>query len=138
MSSQPRPIGLVSAWKLSTADRYALLEQVDDEFASNQDLLAYLRGGTVIFAIMEHTRDVIGDKFGRDGGSGIVSDGTFYWRVDAADYVEWYGVKPTEAFLDHIAEHRHPHALSPAEQLKVDSALWAMRSGSDDPARKGT
>ncbi|HWU32161.1 MAG TPA: hypothetical protein VN108_04760 [Marmoricola sp.] len=52
----------------------------------------YLRSGTLVLALMEYTTDVIDPSFGVSGGSGILTDGTYYWRVDAADYVERHGV----------------------------------------------
>lgn len=59
----------------------------------------YLRRGTIIFPIMEHTADVLGGAFEVAGGSGVLSDGVFYWRRDAAEYIEYYGIALPEEFL---------------------------------------
>lgn len=82
----------------------------------------YLRAGTIVFAIMEWTsdvigafpkpcreklqpgarlRDVVGGRFDVAGGSGILTDGTYYWRLDTADYVEHYGTGLPDEFLRH-------------------------------------
>lgn len=63
---------------------------------------AYLRAGTVLFAIMEYTTDALERRFGVPGGSAVLSDGTYYWRLDAADYVEVHGpAVPAEA-VEHM------------------------------------
>lgn len=51
---------------------------------------------------MEYTRDVIGGKFGVPGGSGIVSDATYYWRLDAVEYVTEYGIPVPDDALRHF------------------------------------
>lgn len=62
-------------------------------------LADYLRGGRIVFAIMEHTEDVLGGSFRTPGGSAIQTDGIYYWRSDAADYVERYGIGLPIEFL---------------------------------------
>src|ERR1700690_4267809 len=51
----------------------------------------YLRTGAMVFPVMEYPRDVIDNAFGVSGGSAIQTDGMYYWRFDASDYVERYG-----------------------------------------------
>lgn len=90
--------------------------------AQRSSIGAYLRAGAITFAAMEYTTDVLGafpnprrDKllagahilevfggaFAVPGGSGVLTDGTYYWRRDTADYVEHYGVGLPEEFLRH-------------------------------------
>ncbi|MFI2211907.1 hypothetical protein [Streptomyces sp. NPDC020141] len=88
----------------------------------------YMRRGSVVLAIMEYTTDILGTEFGVPGGSGILTDGEFYWRGDAADYVEHYGVTPGDDFLRRVAErHGVPPALTLDEIIDVDDYLSAMR-----------
>jgi hypothetical protein len=82
----------------------------------------YLRAGALVSAIMEwtsdvigafpeprrdlpkygvHIRDVEGGRFDVAGGSGILTDGTYCWRRDTAEYVEHYRVGLPEGFLHH-------------------------------------
>ncbi len=63
---------------------------------------SYLRAGAILFAIMEYTDDVLEQRFGVSGGSAVLSDGRYYWRLDAADYVETYGLAVPEDALDHM------------------------------------
>jgi len=81
------------------AELLSLAGAIDE--ADRPRLAVYLRGGTHIFAFMEWTRDVLGDAFHTPGGSGIRSDGTYYWRGDAADYVEHYGIALPAEFVEH-------------------------------------
>ena len=47
---------------------------------------------------MEQTDDVIDGRFTVAGGSAILTDGAYFWRLDTADYVEAYGVRLPEEF----------------------------------------
>ena len=62
----------------------------------------YLRGGALIQPWMTYTSDVLGDKFGVSGGTAVLSDGTYYWRGDAAEYVEYYGIEIPSTALKHM------------------------------------
>lgn len=87
----------------------------------------YLRGGSVTFASMEHTVDVIAQSFGVPGGSGIRTDGFYYWRCDAADYVEAYGVGVPEDFLRHCEDRAWCAAqLDAAGFLRADAQIAAL------------
>ncbi|MFV0460776.1 MAG: hypothetical protein ACK5MT_18630 [Actinomycetales bacterium] len=88
-------------------------------------MAAYLRSGTLVLALMEYTTDVVGDAFGVPGGSGIQTDGTYYWRVDAAEYVEHYGVGLDEEFLAWMEHHawRAP-TVPPADLADIDAQLF--------------
>jgi hypothetical protein len=95
------------------------------------DVAKYLRSGTIILPIMEYTTDVLGDAFGVSGGSAVLSDGKFYWRRDAAEYVALYGIA-----IDAVAiEHMHARSwvapeLSPDTIADVDNHLFrTLRRG---------
>lgn len=66
-------------------------------------VIDYLSGCPVFLAWMEHTRDEIGGRFGVEGGSAIASDGTFYWRLDAIEYIREYGIPVPLSALEHFA-----------------------------------
>jgi hypothetical protein len=105
--------------------REALLESVGE--LNDQDrarCVQFLRGGTLVLAFMEQTRDVIAERFVVAGGSGIRSDGTYYWRQDAADYIEQHGIGVPDDFLRHCREQRwEARELTIAETNEVDGAL---------------
>ncbi len=133
-----QPIGMLSAKVLTARDIDELLEGCKEALASDRELLRYLQGGTVGFAIMEQTRDVIRGSFGTDGGSGVLTDGEYYWRGDAADYVGTYGVAPSEQFMRQVRSKRWPEPLSPERLAVVDAELHEPRRGGNDPARGGS
>lgn len=68
-------------------------------------VIRYLESCPMFLAWMEYTRDVIGDRFGVSGGSAIMSDGTYYWRLDAVDYVREYGIAVPDEVLAHMESH---------------------------------
>ena len=79
-----------------------LVQRVDRVPQEIREVAAdYLSGGATVFAVMEYADDVIGGAFGTPGSSAIRTDGTFYWRGDAADYVRTYGVELSDEFLAH-------------------------------------
>ncbi|GAA3017588.1 hypothetical protein [Streptomyces fulvorobeus] len=89
---------------------------------------AYLRSGTPIIALMGFSEDILGDKFSRPGGTAIMSDGRFFWRFDAADYVEHYGIALPEQFMSHgNSQQWNPTALSREEVAAVDGHLCHLR-----------
>ena len=129
-----RPLGVLSLGE--TGQRYRLRRQELLDLsgaipeADRPPLAAYLRGGAIIFAAMEWTRDVIGEAFGTPGGSGIRTDGTFYWRRDAADYVEHYGVALPADFLEHARRLNWTQpTLTPERVLEIDRDLMRRLHG---------
>lgn len=88
----------------------------------------YLRSGTPIIALMGFSEDILGNKFSRSGGTAIMSDGRSFWRLDAADYVEHYGIGLPEAFIAHgIARQWIAPTLSRDEVIEVDDRLGELR-----------
>lgn len=86
----------------------------------------YLRSSPMIVAIMEYTTDKIGDQFGVSGGSSIMSDSVYYWRLDTADYVEVYGVSLSEDFLKFGASHRWiPPVIDAEEEAALDQEIMS-------------
>src|SRR5262249_54303886 len=104
----------------------------------------YLRSGSIVFALMEHTwdaiggtpprrgdlrpgvrlRDVVGGAFDIAGGSAVLTDGTYHWRRDAAEYVEHYGVELPDDFLRHGRSQSWSSVpMSQEEILAVDRYL---------------
>jgi hypothetical protein len=91
-------------------------------------IVDYLRFGTPIIALMGFSEDVLGNKFSRPGGTAIMSDGQFFWRLDAADYVQHYGIELPEKFIAHgDARQWAPPVLSREEVAQVDRHLGHLR-----------
>ena len=84
----------------------------------------YLRSGTVILALMSYTEDVLEGRFGVDGGSGVLTDGRYYWRRDAAEYVLEYGVAVDEGAVAYMRDNDWTVPdLSPERVAAIDSFL---------------
>jgi hypothetical protein len=84
----------------------------------------YLGFGTPIIALMGVPEDILGNKFSRSGGTAIMSDGRFFRRLDAADYVEHYGIALPEEFIAHgTARQWIAPTLSRDEVIEVDDRL---------------
>ncbi|MFI1397563.1 hypothetical protein [Streptomyces sp. NPDC020681] len=138
------PVGILSV--LAGQSAYAqhkaeMLDQVNCVPLDERLLIAsYMRKGSVVLAIMEYTTDILGAKFGTSGGSGILTDGEFYWRGDAADYVEVYGVSPGPEFIQRVRDQNgEPLALTQDEIADIDDFFVAMRRinpRGDGPAGK--
>ena len=76
---------------------------------------------------MEYTRDVLGSRFETPGGSGVFSDGVFFWRGDAAQYIEYYGIGiPAEA-IEHMKSVQWcAPQFSREEYLRIDAELYDL------------
>ena len=95
-------------------------------------LSGYLTGRPVFLAWMEHTRDEIGDRFGVDGGSAIASDGKYYWRLDAAAYIEEYGIPVPEEAIAHFESRCWlPPLFDREEYLEIYRELEARLGGGE-------
>jgi hypothetical protein len=102
---------------------------LDDDV--RQRVANYLSGGAPIFALMEYTTDILEGAFGVSGGSAIMSDGAYYWRRDAADYVRHYGIDVGAEARSHMSSnHWVPPKLSQEEILEIDRYLYELLRGS--------
>ncbi|MEV6242410.1 hypothetical protein [Lentzea sp. NPDC051838] len=123
-----QPLGVFGRPRLSPELLRPLVGELSSDLRGR--VAEYLRGGTLVIALMEYTEDVLEGRFGVSGGSGVMTDGTYYWRCDAAEYVETYGIHLDQAIIDHMEQTgwRAPQ-LSPAEVLEIDDVLTrALRS----------
>jgi hypothetical protein len=107
-------------------------------------IIPYLRSGRILLALMEQTDDLLDDEFSVPGGSGIMTDGVYFWRVDTADYVEHHRVALPSDFLEHGRRRDwHPPDISPEREAEADrevedfyrasfdASLWP-----DDPGKE--
>lgn len=82
---------------------------------------------------MEYTRDEIGDRFGVSGGSAIISDGVYYWRADASEYILEYGIPIPNEALRHFEEIGWlSPVFSKVEYLRIYSALEDLLGGGEE------
>lgn len=84
----------------------------------------YLRSAPMFLAWMELSEDLIDGSFRVPGGSAINSDGTYYWRLDTAAYVEHYGIELPADFMQHAgARNWEPVKLDEFEFLEIYEEL---------------
>ena len=120
-----RALGVFHQYRSEDDYRAALRLELDKLDSEDRPLIAnYLREGTLVLAWMEYTRDVLGDLFGTSGGSAIRTDGTYFWRADAAEYVEHYGIAVPVSAIEHMRRNKWvPPNLSTDHVLLIDKFL---------------
>ncbi|MBQ0853219.1 hypothetical protein J8N05_34200 [Streptomyces sp. BH-SS-21] len=92
---------------------------------------AYLRDASPVIALMGYSEDVLEGAFSVVGGTAVLSDGRFFWRRDAAEYVERYGIRLPDAFMKQGREKGWTGtALSQAEILEIDDYFTWLRTPS--------
>lgn len=103
-------------------------------------LAGYLRGGAMIAPFMEHTFDLLEGRFGVPGGSAMMTDGCYFWRLDTADYVECYGVGLPLAFLRDVEALGFTVPVL-TDEVVGDAELWLIdfldRTSDVDLLREG-
>jgi hypothetical protein len=83
-----------------------------------QDLVVrYLLAGHPVLDVMEGTGDVIGGTFRVPGGSSVLTDGTYFWRLDLASYVQHHTIPLPRDFTDAMAENGFEVPSVPRERL---------------------
>jgi hypothetical protein len=129
-----KPLGVFGpgsrdAWDLSKQRLSGLKDALDDD--TRRRVSCYLGGGTIIIALMKYTTDILGDAFGVSGGSGVMSDGTYYWRRDAVEYVANYGIDVGAEAIRHMrANNWTPPDLNQEQVLEIDRYLAKALRGS--------
>ena len=119
--------GVLAGQREMVQMRHELEARLDAIPARERAAIAnYLRSSSIVIALMEHTRDVLGNEFEVPGGSAIHSDGIYYWRRDAAEYVYHYGIGVPGDFLEQGAVSGWlPRLLKPSDVLAIDDYLSA-------------
>lgn len=93
---------------------------------TRQQVADYLRGGTIIGALMGHSVDVLDGRFSVAGGFALLTDGEWYWRQDAADYVEQYGIAPPDEFVWQCLRLGTPPELGTDRTNDIDNYLYGL------------
>lgn len=132
-----QPLGVLAIMDFSSSpDRAAEVLRPRAGALDHDDALriaAYLRSGELVLAIMEQTVDVLDSQFSTAGGSGIQTDGRFFWRVDAADYVEHYDMSVPADFVDFGRSIGwRPSELTPEQLRDADLVIGDFYRASSD------
>lgn len=70
------------------------------------EIKKYLESGYPILDVTEMTLDVIEGSFRVPGGSSLLSDGRFVWRVDLPVYVGRYNIELPREFISFVIENK--------------------------------
>lgn len=90
---------------------------------------SYLSAGTVVLAFMEYTTDLLEGRFGVSGDSGVLSDGVYYWRRDAVEYVTEYCIDLPPDALEHMrSQDWAPPVMDDQALMKIDYYLFTELS----------
>lgn len=131
---RPREIHLKPLGTLAPADLMApwSADHLDRSRELPPDLrakvIAYLEKCPLFFAWMGYSSDEIGGRFQVAGGTAIASDGTYFWRLDALDYIREYGIPvPDEAIAHFEAMAWTPPSFEKPEFMRIYRALEALQ-----------
>ncbi|WP_152363792.1 hypothetical protein [Microlunatus speluncae] len=120
-----RPLGTLgpppdgTPWSADQLDR---THPIDPDL--KERVITYLSGCPLFLAWMEYTRDELGDRFGVAGGSAIASDGLYYWRLDAIDYLREYDIAvPPEAIGHFESRQWQPPEFDRPDYLAIYQKL---------------
>ncbi|GAA1550878.1 hypothetical protein [Streptomyces globosus] len=86
------------------------------------EVAGYLGSGHPVLDVTETTRDALEGRFWVPGGSSLLSDGRFVWRVDLARYVDAYNLELPAAFVSFAAGNGFSVPPPDREQLLRISA----------------
>jgi hypothetical protein len=122
------PLGIFAVLGLAdrpSAARAAIEQLIGGIPATSRDSFAeYLRGARMVMPFMEHTVDLVAGEFSVPGGSAIMTDGVYFWRLDTADYVAAYGVELPADFLRHVEALGHtPPDVAPEYVRRIEILL---------------
>ncbi|WP_143570554.1 hypothetical protein [Streptomyces acidiscabies] len=93
-----------------------------------QEVSRYLISGYPVLDVMEVTEDVICGEFRSPGGSSVMTDGRFVWRLDLSFYVQRHSISLPRDFLDFLAKNKYIVPVVNQDELveisfSVDRAL---------------
>lgn len=70
-------------------------------------MVDYLTSGHPILDLMEVTSDLIEGKFQSPGGSSVMTDGEYAWRVDLVEYVRHYRIDLPKEFVQWVESNSY-------------------------------
>ena len=90
-------------------------------------LMRYLEYSPMILPWMECTEDLIGRKFKVLGGSAVMSDGKYFWRHEAGEYLRHYPIRVHDEAIAHFRLRRwDPPEFTSAEIAELERVLISM------------
>ncbi|PSJ25448.1 hypothetical protein B7P34_28200 [Streptosporangium nondiastaticum] len=101
----------------------------DTPSPDEQEIVAYLRGGHVLFASMGVVDDVLGSGETIVGGGSLFTDGGWVWRGDLSFYVTTYHLALPDEFVSRVrAAGFQVPAVGQECLMELTDAVQALRS----------
>jgi hypothetical protein len=89
-------------------------------------LAEYLRSGTLMLKVPGVTSDELNGRFTVENGADLLTDGSFIWRRDAANYVHDYAIGLPETTLNSLVDRDWTiQALTEDELEALEEQVWA-------------
>lgn len=130
MSITLLPCGLMGELRLyvDQEDARARLRAASGVLGSERKVVAqYLAAGSVIFAMMDCPPDLLDPRSSIPGGSGVQTDGEYYWLSLASHYVGRYGIAlPPEFVAKAVKCGGVPPKVTSSRLLEIDRALIGL------------
>ncbi|MGZ4654788.1 hypothetical protein [Oryzihumus sp.] len=105
------------------------------------DLVRYLLTAHVLAATSSRVIDVLNPELGEVSGENIRTDGEYLWPEDLAYYVQTYGARPPQAFLEHIRREGRPRPVDSASDpdliRRAKAAMATMKAAGTEGDRGG-
>jgi hypothetical protein len=99
----------------------------DDSQPGEAKIVDYLRRGIALFDIMEGTYDPVAkDRSGVSGGSSLITDGVWLWRLDLPYLVEKHHLALDGEFISHARNMNYVIPEIP-DEVAYDLATEAAR-----------
>ena len=125
-----KALGLISELDGTRLANLPSLVQISQKLdpAVKQAVLEYLSRGTTFFDVMEATPDPLSVGKSISGGSSLVTDGFWVWRLDLTNYVSAHNIELPDEFIQTARTTRKSQSL-PTVPITQDFVNQALATG---------
>ena len=125
-----KALGLISELDGTRLANLPSLVQISQKLdpAVKQAVLEYLSRGTTFFDVMEATPDPLSVGKSISGGSSLVTDGFWVWRLDLINYVSAHNIELPDEFIQTARTTRKSQSL-PTVPITQDFVNQALATG---------
>ncbi|MBF6211536.1 hypothetical protein IU487_10810 [Nocardia puris] len=88
-----------------------------------QAILDYMRAAPPVFDVLEDVVDLFDNTTVIPGGSSLLSDGQWIWRVDSIHYLATYRLAFPEPFLYHVRGANYQPPAAAPDNDEFDAAV---------------
>lgn len=92
----------------------------------------YLRTASCVISMVKSSSDILNPRLVYERGNDFLSDGYYFWRRDAAEYIDNYRIGLDREAITHMqANGWRPPKLSETEVDEIEHFLWSKYRGWD-------